>query len=491
MAFKLSFRFNRTAYHGTLEEIKQQITNKLTRSLNTLRIEVMRFYSPSRDSIKVLFSDEKDVNKALDKFDELKRDGFEPRISMAMKADRTAYCFGFDPTLLSTYTNDNIKEILTNENWKVRDVYIMSSKKSFKIEFNSSQEANKFIQDNNTNIGGIRLDCNSKELEIDPTVRQCWSCGTLNPNHNSEECTGPKKCLKCGSRNHQFYNCTLPKNHNDMDHEQKENRYCIPCRTYGDHTSLDHRYCPSKRRIVQERISEAREKRKSEEDNSKRDSELIKKTIEISSTETWPALHKYQQQQQMTTSIILLAILDENSNQGIFQQKLNSELAKNGLPLIKYTLEHNTAQSITNIICAANSAHLIPPNIAQQGAAAKNKPPRKTLPASNLVKKSKDAQTQQSTKRRTSSITKFSNDSNKTHKRKGSAPSQLAVEDGVFSMDESNVVDMIRKKQDKKAPHHNPHYNTFRNKSPPLVHRPPLEQSEMNSDTQHYISAKK
>ena len=76
----------------------------------------------------------------------------------------------------------------------------------------------------------------------------------------------------------------------------------------------------------------------------------------------------------MTTSIILLAILDENSNQGIFQQKLNSELAKNGLPLIKYTLEHNTAQSITNIICAANSAHLIPPNIIQQGAAAQTKP---------------------------------------------------------------------------------------------------------------------
>ena len=126
------------------------------------------------------------------------------------------------------------------------------------------------------------------------------------------------------------------------------------------------------------------------------------------------------------------------------------KLAKNGLPAIKYSLEHNTAQAITNIICAANSAHHIPSNFSHQGASAQTNPNNQP-PASNTAKKSKEAQTQKSSKRRTSSITKFSNDANKSHKRKGSAPSQLAVEDGVFSMDETATVNMIRKKQDKKS----------------------------------------
>ena len=62
-----------------------------------------------------------------------------------------------------------------------------------------------------------------------------------------------------------------------MTTEQKRQRYCIPCNRRGDHTSLDHRYCPEKRKIVQERVKMARESRNTEENANKRDTDLIKK----------------------------------------------------------------------------------------------------------------------------------------------------------------------------------------------------------------------
>ena len=66
--------------------------------------------------------------------------------------------------------------------------------------------------------------------------------------------------------------------------------------------------------MVQTKISEARESRKREQEENKRDTELIKKTIELSNTDAWPALQHNQNQQQMTSTIVLLALLDENSN---------------------------------------------------------------------------------------------------------------------------------------------------------------------------------
>ena len=110
---------------------------------------------------------------------------------MALKAARTVYCYGFDPALVDTYTTQDIKDHLTQANWKVRNVYIMESHKSFKIEMSTTKEARIFIESNTTSIGGIQLPPETKELEIDPTVTQCWECGILNPTHNSHNCPGP------------------------------------------------------------------------------------------------------------------------------------------------------------------------------------------------------------------------------------------------------------------------------------------------------------
>ena len=82
MALKLSFKLNRCNYRGTLEEIESKINNDLSNRLNQLRIQYSRFYRPSKDSIKVIFPSEKEINKVTEKAEELKRHGFEPRVSM-------------------------------------------------------------------------------------------------------------------------------------------------------------------------------------------------------------------------------------------------------------------------------------------------------------------------------------------------------------------------------------------------------------------------
>ena len=357
MAYKLSFKINRTRYTGNAEDINRQINQELVSVANSQRIELLHIYQPSRDSIKVIFPDEKNVNKAMTKSAALKSAGFEPRLSMALKAARTVYCFNLDDTLLNTYTQQDIKESLQQAEWKVKDVYIMNSKKTFKIEMETTQEARKFINNKRTAVGNILIHQESKEMEVDPTIPQCWECGQLNPKHISSTCPGNKRCIKCGNRSHQFFSCPMPKDIDRMTERDKENRYCIPCDARGNHTSLDHRQCPEKRRLVQEKIKTARDKRKAEEIEDRRDTNLIQKTLEIVNTNAWPALQNSKEQQK-TASIILLALLDENTNQGSFQNNLDKGLKENGLPTIKYSPSPGTASLVANLLTGTSNDNL-------------------------------------------------------------------------------------------------------------------------------------
>jgi len=298
----------------------------------------------------------KNLNKALRKSAELSSAGFEPRMSMALKAARTVYCFNLDDTLLNTYTQLDIKESLKQAEWKVKDIYIMNSKKTFKIEMETTEEARKFINSRRTAVGHILIHQDSKEVEVDPTIPQCWECGQLNPKHNSSTCPGNKRCIKCGNRSHQFFNCPMPKDTERMTERDKQNRFCIPCDARGDHTSLDHRQCPEKRRLVQEKIKAARDRKKAEETEDKRDTNLIQKTLEIANTNAWPALQNSQEQQQRTSTVVLLALLDEASSPGTFQRKLTNELKKNNLPEVKYEPEPGTATYMAKLIAGANQA---------------------------------------------------------------------------------------------------------------------------------------
>ena len=183
---KLSFKFDRNKYN--VAERNQVINNDISSILNANGIEAARFYAPSCDSIKVLFINEPALNKAIIKTEILKAAGFEPRMFLALKASRTVYCHSFDDSLITSYTPTNMKDNLIQGGWKVNNIYIMNSKKSLKIEFLDSAQANKFINKSNTSIGGIPIHKDSKEIEIDPTVPQCWECGQLNPRHNSSDC---------------------------------------------------------------------------------------------------------------------------------------------------------------------------------------------------------------------------------------------------------------------------------------------------------------
>ena len=340
---------------GDAEFVNRKINQELVNVTNTHSIELLRIYQPSRDSIKAMFPDEKNLNKALNKSTVLKAAGFEPRLSMALKAARTVYCYNLDDTLLNTYTQQDIKELLTQAKWKVKNIFIMNSKKTFKIEMETTVEARRFINSKRTAIGPIPIPQESKELEVDPTIPQCWECGRLNPQHASNSCPENKRCIKCGSRSHQFFGCPIPKDFERMSERDKENRYCIPCETKGNHTSLDHKQCPEKRRLVQEKIRAARDKRKAEETEDRRDTNLIQKTLEIANANAWPALHNSQEQQQKTSTVILLALLDEAHIPGTFQRKLTNELKKNGLPEVQYEPEPGTATYMAKLIAGANT----------------------------------------------------------------------------------------------------------------------------------------
>ena len=139
-----------------------------------------------------------------------------------------------------------------------------------------------------------------------------------------------------------------------MNERDRENRYCIPCDNRGNHTSLDHRQCPEKRRLVQEKIKAARDKRKAEETEDRRDTNLIHKTLEMANSNAWPALQNSQEQQQKTSTVVLLALLDEAHIPGTFQRKLSNELKKNGLPEIKYEPEPGTAAFMAKLLTGAN-----------------------------------------------------------------------------------------------------------------------------------------
>ena len=360
MAYKLSFKIDRNKYTGNVEAVNRKINQDLVNVTNAQRIELLRIYQPSRDSIKALFPDEKNLNKALNKSTILKAAGFEPRLSMALKASRTVYCYNLDDTLLNTYTQHDIKENLIQAEWKVKDVYIMNSKKTFKIEMETSEEARKFINSKRTAVGHILIHRESKEVEVDPTIPQCWECGRLNPQHTSNLCPENKRCIKCGNHSHQFFSCPMPKDFDRMSEHDKQNRYCIPCETRGNHTSLDHRQCPEKRRLVQEKIKAARDKRKNEESEDKRDTNLIQKTLEMASSNAWPALQNSQEQQHKTSTIVLMALLDEAHIPGSFQRKFSTELKKNGLPEVKYEPEPGTATFMAKLMAGANHTELNP-----------------------------------------------------------------------------------------------------------------------------------
>ena len=141
-----------------------------------------------------------------------------------------------------------------------------------------------------------------------------------------------------------------------MNQQQKEARYCAVCGIKGTHTTLDHRACPKKINILRERAQEEREKRIQSNMSCNREIELIRKAINISSEEEFPQIRP---QNSKIATIITLALLDEASSPGIFENKLKEACNNNGIPEIKYKLEPNTARDFRKTLCGASTANNI------------------------------------------------------------------------------------------------------------------------------------
>ena len=357
MSFKISFRFERNASAYTAEHIQgsnAQIMNALHTLLSRLDINTTRVYQPSRNSVKAIFPNENELNKVFIDYNTFTRQGFYPRISMALKESRTIFCARIEKAVLSAFTNRDIKQYLQDREWEIVDVYIMRSKTSLKIQFQDTKQATKFLKSTNTSICNIMITQEHKEREINPTVQQCYTCGEINTNHGSHNCWKQPICLRCGQTDHKFYNCTIPQHINDMTQRHKQSRYCAVCKIKGNHTSLDHSACPKKREIVRERIRIEREKHMKETNNNERDIELIRTVFEYSNRETWPPIHSNTQHTQITT-ILSLALIEEAIQPGIFQTKLTESCRANNIPEVKYTLEQGTAKTFFQTLSGVGS----------------------------------------------------------------------------------------------------------------------------------------
>ena len=352
MAFRLAFRFERNDYSESARaNIDREIKVTVQQKLDQKGIKASRIYEPGRNSIKVIFLSEVELNKVLDNEEHFTRANLYPKLSITLKASRTVFCGGFDPALLENSSKEDIQTILETNNWKIKGVYILRSGKSFKVEFRTKEQAYKFIN-TQTNIEGVMLKPEHKEIEVDPIINQCWVCGRINPNHGSGECSNTQRCLRCGERGHKFFNCNIPRKIEDMTERQRAKRYCIPCGTQGNHTSMDHTACPTKREIIRGRTAEARSKRGEEIQNDKRDVELITRVFNYTNKDAWPQLQHNPDQTKVST-IVTLALLDEAVNPGIFQSKLSRSCEQNNIPKVKYTLEPNTATAFYNTLCGA------------------------------------------------------------------------------------------------------------------------------------------
>ena len=73
----------------TLNDRNDAIKANFTAKLTEYRIETSRFFTPSNDSIKVLYNSEEEINKTLDRFNDFQAARFKPRTSMELKAART------------------------------------------------------------------------------------------------------------------------------------------------------------------------------------------------------------------------------------------------------------------------------------------------------------------------------------------------------------------------------------------------------------------
>ena len=113
MTFKLTFRFTRDDYSTEAKkDIDRVIKVTLQEKLEDKNIKISRIYTPSRNTVKVVFYSDEELNKVFENEDYFRAAFLTPKMSISMKASRTVFCGGFDPILLDNYNKEDIKGAL-------------------------------------------------------------------------------------------------------------------------------------------------------------------------------------------------------------------------------------------------------------------------------------------------------------------------------------------------------------------------------------------
>ena len=212
MSVKLNFKLEREKFsHITGTNVNIGIRNELEKCFTEKRLQFSKAYNPSHKYIKVLLSSEKVVDKIFSHNDYFISKAFQPNLPIQVRSSRTVFCYGFDTDLLRVCDAETIKQNLTDSDpsWEVSNVYVLQSKRSMKIEFKFRATASKFLELKSINICGTRIENHHMELEVDPSINQCYNCGIIDPGHTREQCPHPPCCLRCGYEGHLFFQCQL------------------------------------------------------------------------------------------------------------------------------------------------------------------------------------------------------------------------------------------------------------------------------------------
>ena len=393
MSVKLNFKINRDHFnqsHGV--NINQYIKNELEKCFTSKGIQVLRIYPCSYKYIKVLLATEKLVDDVFNAESFFCDNGFKPALTMPLKTARTVFCFGFDPALLGTHDNDSLKQLLIDASWKVVSVYILQSKRAMKIEFKSRVFANKFLEQDSINMGGIRLEKHHMEPEVDPSIDQCYNCGALNPGHPRELCPNRLCCLRCGYQGHAFHECQYIPNIPPTEYTElhKSQAYFIACAS--GHCSLNHRACPTKKSIIKSRILDNRAARNKSNNDKSKHSELSKQiATELSNLDKWPKLSSHATSLDISipmSAIITLAMIEEAHNEGSFQLSLDKACEENKFPKFKYKINHGAAVMVMKNLCANPLAEPVgkPKSRVQTHSLSQPQPQRYLAPDQNRLR---------------------------------------------------------------------------------------------------------
>ena len=93
MTFNLTFKFTRDDYSAEAKtDIDSVIKMMLQEKLDDKNIKFSRMYTPNRNTVKVVFLSDEDLNKVFENEDYFRAAFLTPKMSISMKASRTVFC---------------------------------------------------------------------------------------------------------------------------------------------------------------------------------------------------------------------------------------------------------------------------------------------------------------------------------------------------------------------------------------------------------------